>query len=1313
MAGQWLAESARQLERMLELKATLRGQLSACRERYARQRETLVRCHEMSVGERKQQFQDWQATQEAEYTQRLETARVALDRGREAEEQRRAERGDELARQRSERLKAAREDAEQTSLVLVDEQALELRRLGSLQEQFAERCGVATEQLDELWEAAREQLARHGVTLPDGAPPAPDKRWRQAASTSLLQMHEQELQQQIHAMADARAWPAARFLIEHWVVLIALALMGIAAWPLGLMTDLQPLAWGLSDLGVGVTLAVMVDWLVARHVRQRLQALVPEWQLRLHRSATLLALAESASQRELAAASEAARDRATQARQRAMNEAARLVEQAEGDYRARRTETDERYRTHVTRLQAEWERQTDDIRGHYLPVMQQRRKEFERETLEELKQHSLALEREQLLEAIDVAALRQRWQAGVKEYDTLVSQIEQSPAAQPGLERIADWRPSSLSPNALAFGRYALPIELLDREWAGDVEPRPMPALLSYPERGSLVLEGAGVDFSREAIRVLRQTVLKLVASFPPGALRLTIFDPQGLGENFSGLMHLADFDERLVNHRIWTEASHLQQRLADLTEHMERVLQDYLRNQYATIEDYNRQAGEVAEPFRVLVVAGFPHQFSDEATARLVRIFQKGWRCGVHVLMSVDTDAKMPRGLLAGDLEPHAQVLRWRDARFQHSEPPFGLLPLSVDEPVDEATVTRFLSEVGGQAKQNRRVEVPFSWLAPPPGLWWSSDCAEELYVPLGRAGATQQLALQLGRGTAQHVLVAGKTGSGKSTLLHALITNAALRYSPDQLQFFLVDFKKGVEFKPYAAARLPHAAVVAIESEREFGLSVLQRLDQELRRRGDLYREAGVQNLAMYRAARPGESMPRMLLVVDEFQEFFVKDDRVSHEAGLLLDRLVRQGRAFGIHVILGSQTLAGAYSLARSTLGQMAVRIALECSAADAHVILSEDNTAARMLGRPGEAIYNDANGMAEGNHPFQVVWLADAERNEYLRGLGRLAVERGRHDPPPIIFEGQSAADLRDNGELDAVIQRNVQPDASRVPRAWLGAAVEIKEPVSMAFRRQAGTNLLLVGSSRDLATGLIASSVVSLALADRYRVADPHRAACAARFELLVSDEHEELPNDGWITALHDTLQVDLRSTGPAEAAARVAALAAEVDRRLAAAAVSASEIYLVIHDLGRFRTLQPSPDDYGLGSFSAEQAEGNAAAQLARILREGPAVGVHTLVWADGHHTLSRWFERGSLRDFAHRVLLQMSAVDSSHLMDSVAASQLGGFRALFHDHERGHAEKFRPYGVPDAAWLRSLASPKSSATESSATEKMSSREEG
>ena len=128
-------------------------------------------------------------------------------------------------------------------------------------------------------------------------------------------------------------------------------------------------------------------------------------------------------------------------------------------------------------------------------------------------------------------------------------------------------------------------------------------------------------------------------------------------------------------------------------------------------------------------------------------------------------------------------------------------------------------------------------------------------------------------------------------------------------------------------------------------------------------------------------------MLLIVDEFQEFFVEDDKIAQEAALLLDRLVRQGRAFGIHVLLGSQTLGGAYSLARSTIGQMAVRIALQCSEADAHLILSEDNSAARLLSRPGEAIYNDANGLVEGNNLFQVVWLSDDQRDNYLDQIER--------------------------------------------------------------------------------------------------------------------------------------------------------------------------------------------------------------------------------------------------------------------------------------------------------------------------------------
>ena len=97
--------------------------------------------------------------------------------------------------------------------------------------------------------------------------------------------------------------------------------------------------------------------------------------------------------------------------------------------------------------------------------------------------------------------------------------------------------------------------------------------------------------------------------------------------------------------------------------------------------------------------------------------------------------------------------------------------------------------------------------------------------------------------------------------------------------------------------------------------------------------------------------------------------------------------------MHAMLGSQTLDGVYSLARSTMGQMGVGIALQCSEADSYLILSEDNSAARLLSRPGDAIYNDAGGKLEGNSHFQVVWLDEEDRDESPLPAGIESCQRG--------------------------------------------------------------------------------------------------------------------------------------------------------------------------------------------------------------------------------------------------------------------------------------------------------------------------------
>jgi S-DNA-T family DNA segregation ATPase FtsK/SpoIIIE len=88
------------------------------------------------------------------------------------------------------------------------------------------------------------------------------------------------------------------------------------------------------------------------------------------------------------------------------------------------------------------------------------------------------------------------------------------------------------------------------------------------------------------------------------------------------------------------------------------------------------------------------------------------------------------------------------------------------------------------------------------------------------------------------------------------------------------------------------------------------------------------------------------------------------------------------------------------------------------------------------------------------------------------------------------------------------------------------------------------------------------------------------------------------------------------------------------------------------------------------------------------MIREGPAEGIHTLAWADTPGSIDRTLDRTSMREFDNRVLFQMSAADSSNLIDSPMANKLGMNRALIYSEEQGLMEKFRPYALPPKDWL-------------------------
>jgi len=1077
------------------------------------------------------------------------------------------------------------------------------------------------------------------------------------------------------------------------------------------------------------------------------------------------------------------------------------------EYEERRTQelssVNQRYPALLAKITAERDQRLKLVNDEFPDRLKklEARYEWDHSKLEEEHARNLEMIRQQF--DFDWQNMAQAWHATIDTVrvgsDRLVAEVTPISQQWPDMA-FGNWEPAKQIPQGVRVGNFSLRLGDIDYGLPEDDRLTPeqdefhLPAMIPFPQNASVILRMAGSEGRAAAVTVLRVAMLRLLATLPPGKVRLTIIDPIGLGENFSAFMHLADYDELMVTSRIWTETGHIEQRLTDLTEHMETVFQTYLRNEFKTIEEYNEFAGEVAEPYHVLVIAGFPASFTEQACRRLTSIMSSGPKCGVYTLMSVDTQLTMLPSFNLSDVESEATRLTWHGDEFRFDDEDLAWLPLELQAPPEPDEFTRIVKRIGDESKDARRVEVSFERVAP--RELWQLDSRSGLDVPLGRAGATKLQHMRLGKGTSQHVLIAGKTGSGKSTFMHILVTNLALHYSPAEIEFYLIDFKKGVEFKTYAANQLPHAKVIAIESDREFGLSVLQRLDAILKERGDLFRDNGVQDIASFRNANPNVHMPRLMLLIDEFQEFFTEDDRIGQQAALLLDRIVRQGRAFGMHVLLGSQTLGGAYSLARSTLGQVAVRIALQCSESDAHLILSEDNTAARLLTRPGEAIYNDANGLLEGNHAFQIAWLNDDRRDLYLEQIRDLTVEKGVQTELPIVFEGNVPAEPARNRELVRLVDSGPATEEPRIIDAWLGEAVAIKPHTTVRFRRLAGSNLMVIGQSGAGARGILSSVLIAAAAqmplrlpvvapvleatdhdtnsedgpnaeddtnseeeanaeddivfagADAFddgspslgegdtidqlgdgdidettdapsahsmddklaalksfsfasmKFDNPVKSATdadagasgdamatsrpsAAQFYIL-DGELADAPDVEFWSELASRLGHDCRVGGPADAAEFISELATVVSERDESR--FESPIFLIIDNLGRFRDIRKDDDDYGFSSDRKKtQSPGK---QFVEILKNGPSVGVHTVVWCDTYNNAGRWMSNQTMRELELKIAFQMSATDSSNFLDSPAAGKLGQNRALLYLEETGSNEKFRPYGLPSEAWL-------------------------
>jgi hypothetical protein len=317
-----------------------------------------------------------------------------------------------------------------------------------------------------------------------------------------------------------------------------------------------------------------------------------------------------------------------------------------------------------------------------------------------------------------------------------------------------------------------------------------------------------------------------------------------------------------------------------------------------------------------------------------------------------------------------------------------------------------------------------------------------------------------------------------------------------------------------------------------------------------------------------------------------------------------------------------------------------------------------------------------GALEGNSPFQVVWLPDSVRDASLAKVRALADKKGGAYPGPIVFEGNAPADARENALLRGVLEtKAAKPPA--VARIWLGAPNSIKGPTEAAFRRQSGSNLLIVGQ-RDEAV-LAMFSLGLIALAAQY-------PAGAAQI-ILCDATAPGTPQREFLEKVVRSIPRDLTLARPGDLPGLMQELATEMSQRAQAADPdTAPPVFLFINGLQKYSRLRHE-EDFGFAAGDAG-APPNPAVVLNDLICEGTRLGFHVIAACDTYNNINRFLSRKAFSEFEMRVLFQMSANDSASLIDNPKASLLGLHRAVLFNAQEGYLETFRPYALPPAEWI-------------------------
>lgn len=750
------------------------------------------------------------------------------------------------------------------------------------------------------------------------------------------------------------------------------------------------------------------------------------------------------------------------------------------------------------------------------------------------------------------------------------------------------------------------------------------PALVPLLGAGHLLINDRTAGGEAQA-SLVSSVVLRLAAGTPAASLRVLPVDAAARGLTFAPF-------KAMIDGGLMTPPA------PDLAG-FRRVLEQAEKQTDTAV----RQGHADNLPYLIVAISSFPHMETRAELVRLAQLAKAGPRGRVHLVVAgyppITSANREPAPLLESVTQisitddrievagPRGETFFGRSAHAEDGSLRRGddhcAIPIAVEPGPSDALIEALTAHVGTRA--HAASQLGLSTILP--DTWWQESSAKGLTTTLGLEGALPaQLTFD---DQTPHWLVGGPTGSGKTVFLIDLLYGLACRYSPEELHLYLLDFKEGVSFTEFTPRAhepecrtdctlhdptwIPHARVVGVESDRQYGVAVLRSLVAEMTKRANDMKRVGVQNLASLRAQRPGTPYPRIVAVIDEFQHLFAGNDALTTQAVALLEELARKGRSYGIHLVLASQTAAGIqalYDKKESIFGQFGMRIALRGS----RTVLDPENFHDDNLPL-GSMVVNAAAGHKDAN---RVVQFPDATADpDKLRDIRQRLWAQRTDDTPPAVFAGYARQRLDDDPAY-----RAATPETTR-PVAMVGRFVDVGLPTAgFPLDPTVGRHVAVLGTKSECAH-ILNAAVVSLGA---------QHTPESARF-VLAPFVHPEIAEDA---------RRRLEEHGHRAETVDLVAFRHIVGELAATPVMSPTRTYLAGYGIDVVNAALDTIDELG----------NNAGDQLRQIFRDGPGRGVHVLGWWRGYSrftsTVAGQFGVGAHNDVACVVAVNTPASELS-----------------------------------------------------------------